>query len=138
MDAPAQPSVGELFHTLAGETGLLVRQELTLAGAELGVKAKAVAVSSSMIVVGAGIGFAAILALGATAVVALTEAVPLWAACLIVSGFWTLLAAGLLSTGLARLRAFDPVPLQTLASLRDVAQLRSSGRAPIWPKEQTP
>jgi len=138
MDAPAQPSVSELFHTLADETGLLVRQELTLAGAEMGVKAKAVALSSSMIVAGAGIGLAALLGLGAAAIVALAGALPLWAACLIVSAFWPLLAAGLLSTGLARLRALDPLPRQTLASLRDVAALRPTGRATSWPKQETP
>ena len=41
MDAPAaEPSVGALLKTLVGESGVLVRQELTLARAEMTVKVR--------------------------------------------------------------------------------------------------
>jgi len=139
MEAPgAQPSVGQLLNTLAGETGMLVRQELTLARAEMTVKAKAVAVSSSLILVGAGVGLAALLGAGASAVVALGKVMPLWAACLVVTALWTVLAAVLLFTGFGRLRALDPLPQQTIASLQEVAKLASAGSTEIWPKEDTP
>lgn len=137
MDGPgAQPSVGELLHTLVGETGVLVRQELTLARAEMTVKAKAVAVSTSMIMVGAGVALAALLGAGATAIVALADTLPLWAACLVVTGLWAVLAGVLFAIGLTRLRALDPLPQQTLASLRDVARLPAR-TTEIWPGKGT-
>lgn len=138
MDGPSiQPSVGELLQTLVGETGVLVRQELMLARAEMTVKAKAVAVSSSMIMVGAGVGLAALLGAGATAIVALAQAIPLWAACLAVTALWTVVGVVLVSIGLGRLRALDPLPQQTIASLKEVARLPTAATE-IWPKEDRP
>lgn len=138
----SQPSVGELLKTLVDETGILVRQEFTLARTEMTVKAKTVAVSASMIMVGAGVALAALLGAGATAIVALGLVMPLWAACLCVTGLWTVVAAVLVSVGLARLRALDPLPQQTIASLRDVALLPSRSPAArsreTWPREETP
>ena len=126
MEVPdAQPSVGELINTLVGETGVLVRQELALARAEMTIKARAVAVSTSMIIVGAGVALAALLGAGATAIVALEEAIPLWAACLSVTTLGTVLAAGLVSAGLSRLRAVELLPQQTIASLQELSKLPS-------------
>lgn len=138
MDAPAaEPSVGALLKTLVGESGVLVRQELTLARAEMTVKAKTVAVSASMVLVGAGVGLAALLGVGAAAIVVLGQVIPLWAACLVVSAIWTVLAAVLVASGLARLRTVDPLPQQTIASLKEVAKLPSAA-GDIWPREDTP
>ena len=127
----AQPSVGELLKTLVGETGMLMRQELTLARVEMTVKAKDAAISTSMILVGAGVSLVALIGACASAVVGLTEVMPLWAACLVVAVFLAVLAAMLVSTGLGRLRALDPLPQQTIASLKEVAQL-PSGRAEVF------
>ena len=138
MESPgAQPSVGELLKTLVGETGVLVRQELTLARVEMAVKAKSVVVSSSMILVGGGVALAALLGAGATGVVGLHQVMPLWAACLVITALWTVIAVVLVSIGLARLRALDPLPQQTIASLKQVAKLPSRSTE-IWPREDMP
>lgn len=139
--AGTQPSVGELLKTLVGETGVLVRQEITLASAEMTVKAKSVAMCASMIMVGAAVALAALLGAGATATIALGQIMPLWAACLCVTALWTVLSAVLVTIGLARLRAIDPLPQQTIASLRDVAKLPSRSPAAhsreTWTREET-
>lgn len=126
MNAPGEEaSVGGLLKTLAGETGVLVRQELTLASAEMTVKAKAVATSSAMVMIGALAGLAALLGAGGTTIVALGQVIPLWAAFLVVTALWTVLAAVLVTMGLGRLRELDPLPQQTIASLKEVAKLPS-------------
>ena len=133
-----QPSVGELLKELVGETGVLVRQELVLARTEMALKAKSAAISSSLVLVGAGVGLASLFGIATTTVIALAYVLPLWAACLSVTAVLGVVAATLVSSGLARLKALDPLPTETIASLQEVAKLPSAEPSAMWVKREVP
>ncbi|OLT20432.1 hypothetical protein BJF78_35460 [Pseudonocardia sp. CNS-139] len=115
MSAPTRPeagtdgaSVGALFGSVTRDLSSLVREELTLAHAELRGEAsrtgRAVATFAAAVVAG---GFA-LLFLSAGLWAALTVPLgPAWAG-LAVGVLWTLLALVMYRTGRARLRAIRP------------------------------
>lgn len=113
-------SIPELLQKLATETTTLVRQELALAQAELTQKVRQA--SDSAVPLGA----AAVLALGAfgalttTFIAALALLVPLWAAALIVTVVYAVVAAVTAQRGVAALKkAGGPVPTRTTETLQD-------------------
>ena len=91
-----QLSLAELLHRLSADYGVLARQELMLAKAEMGEKGKHAGVGIGL---GAGVLVAAMLALGtltAFLVAAIAVALPVWAAALIVTVLW-IVVGGLLA-----------------------------------------
>ncbi|MDP3499037.1 MAG: phage holin family protein [Myxococcales bacterium] len=121
MSPQAQPerSIGELFAVLGRQTSTLIQQEMQLATAEFTAKATAFARSSTLLLVGL-----ALLALGGAALVgaiiaALTAVLPLWASALIVGAFLAAAGGTIVMTGLAGIRAIQPLPTATLRTLRD-------------------
>jgi hypothetical protein len=135
MDAREdQPSVAALVKDLVGETGVLIRQELNLARTEMTSKAKSAIASGAMVFAGALLGHAALLTAVAAAVLALGTVMPLWAGGLMSAAVLAIIAAVVVSTGLGRLRKLDPMPDQTIASLKHVASV-SDGR--VLAKEQS-
>ena len=120
----ADRSIPELLQKLATQTTKLVRQEIELARAELMLTAKQAAGA------GAAIGIAAVLALGAfgalTAafIAALSLALPLWGAALIVAAVYGLIAVAAVMMARASLKKMRP-PEQTIRTIKeDVAAVQ--------------
>ena len=124
----ADRSIPELLQRLANETTVLVRQELQLAQAEIAQKLRRAGSSA------AALGAAALLALGAfgtlttTFVGALSRVLPLWAAALIVTVIYAVVAGIAAQRGLTALKKVGaPVPKQTIATLQEDAEAVRAG-----------
>lgn len=116
-------STGELIRDLSAQVRTLVRQELDLAKAELTEKGRHAGVGAGLLA-GAAVGALMMLgALTATLVLALAEAMPAWAAALVVTALWGALAAALALIGRERLGDVgQPVPEKTVESVREDIQ----------------
>jgi len=115
-------SLGDLFSELASETSTLVRQEVALAQTELTQKAASVGKNVGFLVVGGAVGYAALLAVLAAAVIGLAQFVPAWAAALIVGAAVGIVAFVLVSSALKALQKTDLTPRQTVESLKEDAE----------------
>jgi hypothetical protein len=125
---PRDKSLGELFGDLTRDTANLVRQEVALARAELGQKAAKVGKDVGTIAAGGALAYAGLIVLLFGIAAALVEAgmIP-WLAYVLV-GLIVLVVGGLIAMqGLAALKQTDPVPHQTVETLKEDAR---------WAKEQ--
>lgn len=118
--APAhEKSLGELIGDLTRETTTLVRQEMQLAKAEMTQKAVKVGKDVGMIAAGGFLAYIGALCLTAALVLALANVMPAWAAALLV-GLVVVVGGGLIAwQGLSALKRVDPVPHQTVESLKE-------------------
>jgi uncharacterized membrane protein YqjE len=119
-------SVGELVGQATEQLSRLVRQEVALAKVELAEKGKRVGRGGGMLGAAGAIAYVGLFALAGTATAALSLALPVWAAALIVTALLFAIAGVLAMTGRAQLRrAAPPTPEQTLGSVRaDVDEIR--------------
>lgn len=115
-------SLGDLFSELAGETGTLIRQEVSLAQAELTEKAVKTGKNVGFLVVGGAIGYAALLAMLAAVIIGLASFMPAWLAALLVSAVVGVAAYMIISPALASLKRTDLMPSETAATLKEDAQ----------------
>lgn len=127
----AEPSNAQLISSLIADAQTLVRKEFDLAKTEIMDEVGKVRQGATML--GAGLALAAIggIFLVATVAELLVEAGGLerWLAYLIVGGVLAIIGAIVLYVGIQRLQTVDPVPRETIDSVRkDVS----------WPKEQSP
>jgi uncharacterized membrane protein YqjE len=121
-------SIPELTRQLSEQTTRLVRQEVELAKAELGEKAKTAGIGAGMFGAAGIVGLFALGALTAAAILALDSAMAGWLAALIVAVVYGAVAAVLSLTGRTRVqRATPPVPKQALDSTKEDVQ---------WTKER--
>lgn len=120
-------SVGELIADLAGETGTLIRQEITLAQTELTNKATSIGKDLGFLAVGGTIGLAGLGALVAAVIVGLAYFIPLWLSALIVGVVLSIVAAVIVMSALNKLKETNLKPQETIKSLKEDAQ---------WLKEQ--
>jgi uncharacterized membrane protein YqjE len=130
-------SIPELTRQLSEQTTRLVRQEVELAKAELGEKAKTAGIGAGMFGAAGIVGLFALGALTAAAILALDSAMAGWLAALIVAVVYGAVAAVLAMqgkqevlslTGRTRVqRATPPVPKQALDSTKEDVQ---------WTKER--
>src|SRR4051794_38277975 len=112
--------VGELVKDLSEQTTTLVRAEIELAKAELGVKAKRAGMGAGMFGGAGMLGFYAFGALTAAAILGLATAVDGWLAALIVTGVYGALAGLLALQGKSKVaQASPPVPERALASAKE-------------------
>jgi len=123
-------SLGELFGDLSRETSTLVRQEVTLAKAELTQTATQVGKDVGFLAVGGAIAYAGLLALVAAVVLGLVAlGLPAWLSALIVG---VVVAGGgyaLVRRGLSALKGVDMAPCQTMETLKeDVTALKGDKR----------
>ncbi len=123
-------SLGELFGDLSRETSTLVRQEVTLAKAELTQTATQVGKDVSVLAVGGAIAYAGLLALLAAVVLGLVAfGLPAWLSALIVG---VVVAGGgyaLVRQGLSALKGVNMAPRQTMETLtEDVNALKGNKR----------
>jgi hypothetical protein len=127
VPASGERSLGDLVTELARETNTLVAKEVQLAKVELSQKAAHVGKSAGVIGAGAVLAHVGLTLVAAALAVALGAVLPLWLSALLVGG--ALLAAGgvMAKGGLTSLRHVDPVPRQTVETLKQDAQ---------WAKEQ--
>ena len=121
------PSIGELVSQLSAQTSRLVRDEMQLARTEFREAAKHAGLGAGLLSVA---GLLAILGLATfvtAAVAGLTLVLPLWAAALLV-GLSLFAAAGI--AGLVskkQLQQTDPVPQQTVASVKqDITEVKEA------------
>ena len=118
-DARERP-VAELLKELSEQTTTLVRQELTLARAELTEKGKRAGIGLGMF---GGTGLFALLSLGALTaclILALNEAMAAWLAALIVAVVYAAIAGVLALAGKKEVeRATPPVPEQATESVKE-------------------
>jgi drug/metabolite transporter (DMT)-like permease len=114
-----EQSLGELFATLARDTSTLVRQEVQLAKVEMTQKATTAGKNAGFVAAGGALAHAGLLALIASAIFALANALPMWLSALVVGlvviGVGYLLA----QKGITALKRIDPAPQQTIATLKE-------------------
>jgi hypothetical protein len=115
----ADRSIASLLSDLAGETILLVRQEIALLKAELHEKFGRIGQGATALGAGVLIAFSGWLVLLAAAVLGLAEAVPAWLAALIVGLLVLAIAAALLWFGKSRFETKSLMPNRSLRSLRE-------------------
>jgi hypothetical protein len=113
-------SLGELFSELAGEIGVLIRQELRQAGTEIGQRATGIGKDVGVLAAGAVILHVGLLALVAAAIIGLADlGLSWWLAALIVA--LVLFAGGFLLVQRARsaLQRAEIMPRHTIDNLRE-------------------
>jgi uncharacterized membrane protein YqjE len=134
MDVEARPepahadrSIPELLRQLASDTTQLVRQEIQLAQAEIGQKVRTAGRSLPLLALSAVLAVGAFATLTATLILALAVVVPAWAAALLVTAVYAIVAAVTAKIGIDALKkAGAPVPEQTIETIReDVEAVRA-------------
>jgi hypothetical protein len=120
--AKEERSLGELFSELAGETGTLVRQEVSLAQVELTRTAAKAGKNIGFLLIGSAVAYAALLALAAAVILGLAQFIPAWLSALLVGTAIGVAAYFIIASALARLRETDPVPRETIETLKEDAE----------------
>ena len=129
-------SVSDLLRSLVADVTLIARREVELATIELKTKASEYGGAAALLGAGAVVGFLALGALVAAAVLALALVLPAWAAATIVGTVLIAVAALLGLAARARLRtAGSPAPTATIDMVQeDIAWMRSE-TARLQPSE---
>lgn len=123
-----QRSLGDLFSELSRETSALVREELALAKAELSQKAAGVGMDLGFLAAGGAVAYAGLLALIAAVILVLGLVIPMWLSALLVGAVVAAVGGVLVRMGLTRLKQREPMPEQTMQTLREDKE---------WLKDQT-
>jgi uncharacterized membrane protein YqjE len=118
----SERSITTLLSDLAGETILLIRQELALLKAELHEKFSRVGQGATALGAGALIAYSGWLVLLAAAVLGLATIMPAWLAALIVALVALAIGGALVYIGKTRFDADSLMPNRTLRSLREDEQ----------------
>jgi len=110
----------ELMKTLADQTTTLVRQEIDLAKAEFSEKGKKAGQGAGMFGGAGVVGFLALAALTAAAILGLATVLPDWLAALIVGLVYAAVAGVLALQGRNKVQeAGPPVPEQTVETVKE-------------------
>ncbi len=116
----AEEPIGELMKQLSEQTSRLARQEVELAKTEMAAKARHAGLGAGMFGGSAVIGFYAVGAVVAAAVLALATAVAPWLSALIVAAVLGALAGVLALQGRTKVQqATPPVPEQATESTKE-------------------
>ena len=119
----ADRPLGELMHRLSDQVSTLLRQEVALAKAELGQKGREAGRAAGFFAAAAVIGLLALGALTALFIMALDGAIPNWAAALIVTVVYAVVAGVLAMIGKRRLDEMgSPAPEQAIESTKEDVQ----------------
>src|SRR3954454_6024804 len=125
-----EPTLGALVHQLSEEIPQLVRSEIRLAQAEVTEKGKRVGIGAGMFGAAGVLGWFGLGTLIATAVLALAEALPAWAAALIVAIVLFAVAGVLALVGKGRVKEGTPLkPERAMAGAREDVETLKGGRA---------
>jgi len=125
MDQAQQPkqdrSLGELLGDLTQDITKLVRQELSLARAEMMDKAGNIGKQLGLLAIGGALAYSGVLAIVAALVIVLaTLGLPYWASALIVGVVVAAIGGLIVKKGLDAIRGQDLVPRQTLETLKEI------------------
>jgi uncharacterized membrane protein YqjE len=115
-----EPTVGELLGSLATTTASLVKQEVRLASTEMAQKTSVAAGAVASVAIGGLALQMGLLILAGAVVVGLAALVPMWISAAFLGGAFSVLGAVLLSKGVASLKHIEPLPMETLKTLKDV------------------
>ncbi len=125
-------SLGDLFSELAGETGMLVRQEVALAQTELTQKATVVGKNVGFLAAGGAVGYTALLVILAAVVIGLTQLISYLSGWQLITSAWIaaaivgLVVGGvayvLVTSALAKLKDMELTPRQTVETLKEDAE----------------
>jgi uncharacterized membrane protein YqjE len=133
-DGLREQPLGELLKRLSNQLSSLARQEVELAKAELAAKGRVLGRVAGLFGAAALLGLCGLGALTALLILALDEAMPGWAAALIVTVLMLALAGALALLGKQRLEEVGvPVPKETIDSTKEdikwaTTQLQSGRR----------
>lgn len=121
--------VGTLLSQAARQISELAREEVRLARAEFAAHRRNLGFGGGLLG-GAGLmGFIAVQAVTAAVIAALAEALPVWAAALIVGGAAGAAAAGMALLGRKQVKRAAPAVEETVDNVKaDVAAIKESGR----------
>ncbi|MEU1013956.1 phage holin family protein [Streptomyces sp. NPDC088810] len=124
--ADGHPSTGELVSRATEQLTRLLRQEIALAKEELAEKGRRAGRGGGLLGAAGAVGYVGLIILAGAATAALSLALPVWAAALVVAAVFFAVAGLLAATGRAQLRrAAPPTPEETLGSVRaDVDAIR--------------
>jgi Kef-type K+ transport system membrane component KefB len=115
-------SIGELFSELAAETGTLVRQEVSLAQAELTAKATKAGKNVGYLAAGGAVGYVGLMAIVAGIIMGLSYFIPAWLSALLVGGIIAVVSYVLVNSALSELRNMEVTPTETVESIKEDAQ----------------
>jgi len=115
-------SLGDLFSTLAAETGALVRQEVALAQVELTQKATKAGKNIGSLAVGGAIAYLAVLAITAALIIGLSYLMPAWLAAALVGIVFAAVSYFMISSALTELKKISPMPEQTAQTIKEDAR----------------
>jgi len=125
-----EPTLGALVHQLSQDIPQLVRSEIRLAQAEVTEKGKRVGMGLGMFSAAGVLAWFGFGTLIATAVLALAEALPGWAAALIVAVVLFAVAGVLALVGKNRVQDGQPLkPERAMAGAREDVETLKGGRA---------
>lgn len=114
-------SLGELFSDLTRDMSTLVRQEVALAKTEMTEKASFIGKNAAMLAIGGALLYAAVLALVATCIIALANALPWWLAALIVAAIVAIIGGVVAWMGIENLKKAQIVPTKTVDTIKEDA-----------------
>jgi hypothetical protein len=111
--------LSEIVSDIVHDIGNIFRDELRLAAAELKTKAKKAGVAGGFLAAAGLLGFFAMACFVMTCVVALSIVLPLWLCSLLVGILLATGAGGAFLVGRMALERVDPIPQQTLETMKD-------------------
>ena len=114
-----EPSLGELFASLARDTSELVRKEVDLAKTEMTQKATEAGKDIGYIAAGGAVAYVGLIVLAFGIVYLLGLFLPLWAAALLVGLVIAGIGYFLVQKGLTALKRTNLTPRETVASLKE-------------------
>ncbi|MDQ4045685.1 MAG: phage holin family protein [Chloroflexota bacterium] len=121
-------SLGELFSELAQETSTLVRQEMRLAGEEVGLRTTQAGKDIGIGIAGALVLFVSFQVIVAAAIIGLIDAgLDWWLAALIVAAVLALVGFALLRRAVSAIKRRELLPRRTIQHLKEDQE---------WVKEQ--
>lgn len=129
MAAPEPATVDEPSSSLrqfASDMATLVRQELDVATSELAQKAKTAGIGAGMISASAITGMLALGSFTALLLIALSLALPLWVAAIIVTVLWTAVTGALALAG--KRKVADAAPFVPEKAIQNVKQDLANAR----------
>ena len=118
----ADKSLGELIAEMTGEVSDLMRKEVALAKVELKEEVGRAGKAGGMLGAGAGAGYFALLFVSLALAWLLDQAMPIALAFFLVGVLYGIAAAVLITRGREQMKHVDPVPRQTVETLKEDAE----------------
>jgi hypothetical protein len=121
-DEVSETSVGDIIGNISNDLSTLFRQEVELAKVELKSEASKAGKAAGMLGAAAFAGYLTVVLLSFALVFALSNVMDAGWAALIVAVIWGIVGAVLYLNGRKKLEAVDPVPHQTVDTIKEDAK----------------